>query len=387
MSLLTRAFETRAIDASKFNIGLDMSPRTKAGENVTFDTAVGISTAWRCMTLIADTLYSLPVDVFTRGSDGARSEILPKPQLVASPSLLVSARDWRFQGTVSLAAFGNAYGVVLERDRLGRPVTVEWVNPADVSIQQSTSLRKPTYLVGGQPADDMVHLRRYPKPGSVVGMAPLSRHRETLGLAIALRNYAAQWFGDGAHPSSILSTDQVIDETQAKTAKERFLAAIRGKREPAVLGNSWKYESIQSSPQDSETTSLGLQTALAVTQVFGVPPEKVGVASQGSSLTYSNRQDRAIDFLTDTIMPWMTVFEDFWTENLPRPQFAKFNPDALLRADLKTRYESHDIAIRAGWKSVNDVRRLEDEPPIEAGDEYLWPPYATSTQATQETSP
>lgn len=385
MSLLTRAFGRRAIDASQFNVGVDAPLRTKAGENVTFDTAVGVATAWRCLTLIADTLYHLPVDVFTRRND-IRTEVTPTPQLVADPSLLVSPRDWRFQGVVALAAFGNAYGVVLERDGMARPTTVEWLNPDDVTVEQSSSLTRPVYRVGGQvrPADEMVHLRRYPKPGSVVGMAPLARHRETLGMAIALRNYAAQWFGDGAHPSAVLSTDSDINEDVALTAKRRFLSAIRGKREPVVLGRTWKYDQVQASPQDSETSSLTMQTALAVTQIFGVPPEKVGVATQGTSLTYANREDRAVDFLTDTILPWMTVFEDFWTASLPRPQFARFNTGALLRADLLTRYRAHDVAIRAGWKSQNDVRRLEDDPPIEDGDRYLWPPYATSLQQTEE---
>jgi phage portal protein BeeE len=54
----------------------------------------------------------------------------------------------------------------------------------------------------------------------------------------------------------------------------------------------------------------------------------------------------------------------------------KANVDALIRVDTRTRYATHDSAIRAGWKNRNEVRELEDMPPIaEDGDEYLWPPY------------
>lgn len=386
MSLISRVFERRAVDHSSFNIASDLiAPRSKSGEPVTFDTAIGLAAAWRCITLIGDTLFHLPVDVYARRVDGTKVEVDPPPSLVASPSLLVSPRDWRFQAVVSLAAFGNTVGVVMERDRMLRPTVVEWVNPEDVDIRQDTQLSRPRYFVAGSERrpEEIVHLRRYARPGSVQGMAPLERHRETLGLAIAVRNYAAEWFGSGAHPTGILSTDQPIDQAQAETAKARFLAGVKS-RKPVTLGSSWKYEPVQTAPEDSETTQLSGASALAVCQIFGVPPEKVGVASQGSSLTYANRQDRAIDFLTDTILPWLTVFEDFWTANLPNRQFAKFNTGALLRADTLTRYRAHDIGIRAGFKSPNDARRLEDLPEIEDGDVYLWPPYAQSFQNTQE---
>ena len=69
-----------------------------------------------------------------------------------------------------------------------------------------------------------------------------------------------------------------------------------------------------------------------------------------------------------------------------RPEYVKLNMDSLLRPDLATRYRAHDVAIRAGFKSVNDVRLIEDLPPIAGGDTYLWPPYRaqlTEAETTQ----
>ena len=386
MSILKNLLERRAIDASSFNLAIDVTPKTKSGEVVTFDRAVGVATAWACMTLIADTIYSLPVDVYTRRSDGTRSEIDPPPPLVAAPSLVVSSREWRQQATMSMLGWGNAYGIVVDRDRALRPTAVEWVNPDDVSVEQDSALTPPRYLVGGTevPRESIVHLRRFTRPGSAVGMAPLARQRETLGLAIAVRNFVAQWFGEGAHPSAILQAESDIDEVRAKEAKSRFLQAIRGKREPAVLGKTWKYQVVQASPQDSDTAALAMQVALDVCMAFRMPPEMIGIASKGSSVTYANREQRSIDFLTYTIQPWLTVFEDWWTANLPRPQFAKFNTGALLRTDLLTRYRAHDLAIRMGLASPNERRRLEDMPPLENGDQVLWPPYRNQLDPRDE---
>ena len=49
---------------------------------------------------------------------------------------------------------------------------------------------------------------------------------------------------------------------------------------------------------------------------------------------------------------------------MPKPQRVRFNTDALLRSDLKTRYEAHAIALSNGFLTVDEVRQLEDMPPM-----------------------
>jgi hypothetical protein len=70
------------------------------------------------------------------------------------------------------------------------------------------------------------------------------------------------------------------------------------------------------------------------------------------------------------------------SEFVPRGQYIKLGVDSLLRADLKTRYNAHAVALRSGFKSVNEIRALEDLAPIDDGDEYLWPPNATAFTST-----
>ena len=49
---------------------------------------------------------------------------------------------------------------------------------------------------------------------------------------------------------------------------------------------------------------------------------------------------------------------------LPSTQTAKFNAGGFVRATLRDRYEAHRIAIEAGFLTRNEVRELEDRPPI-----------------------
>ena len=53
--------------------------------------------------------------------------------------------------------------------------------------------------------------------------------------------------------------------------------------------------------------------------------------------------------------------------------FIEFNVSGLIRGDLKTRYESYAMARQWGWLSVNDIRRMENLPPVEGGDKYITP--------------
>lgn len=368
--------ERRAIDASSFNIASDtFTSRSQSGVNVTFDNAVGVWVAWACATLIADTIYGFPVDVFEKDSSGSPVEV-EKPKLIQQPSGIVSARDWRAQAVVAMAFWGNSYGLEASMfDRFGLIDSVEWVNPDTVTVTQTSQFSRPTYALNGTPVESMAHLRRHPMPGSAVGMSPLERQKETIGLAIAARDFASQWFRDGAHPSGLLTTEQKIDQDVATTAKERFMKAIRGRREPAALGSGWKYEPVQAKPADSQLQELSADALLAITGAFRVRPEMIGLAVSGSSVTYANREQNSLDFLTYTMQPWITIFEDYWDTHLPPSQYARFNTGSLLRTDTKARYQTHDLAIRMGLATVNERRSLEDMPPVEGGDERLWPPY------------
>jgi phage portal protein BeeE len=53
--------------------------------------------------------------------------------------------------------------------------------------------------------------------------------------------------------------------------------------------------------------------------------------------------------------------------------YIEFNVSGLLRGDQKSRYEAYAIGRNWGWLSVNDIRRLENMPPIPGGDRYLTP--------------
>ena len=66
------------------------------------------------------------------------------------------------------------------------------------------------YRLDGQEIDrdELWHLRAYPVAGQVLGLSPIAYAMQTIGLGLAAEQFGAKFFGDGATPSGLLTTDQ-----------------------------------------------------------------------------------------------------------------------------------------------------------------------------------
>lgn len=313
---------------------------------------------WSCVTLVATVAETMPLDYFPRPRE-------PQPM----PSWLADLAgdgyglpDWLYQYVYSAMLRGNVFGIVGDRDRLrGTPTQIQLQHPDLVGAWLDKD-GHPLWRVNGRevPADEMFHRRVHPVPGRLVGMSPIALQATTIGTGLSALNFGAQWFQDGAHPSGILSSDQNLNGTQAATAKQRFMAAVHGRREPAVLGNGWKYTSIQIPPNESQFLETNGFTSAECCRIFGPGFAEIFGYETGGSLTYSNIEQRSLDLLTYAVDPWLVRIERMLSALLPPGQTVKFNRGALVRTDLLTRYKAHAIALRNQFKVIDEVRGLED---------------------------
>lgn len=353
-----------------FSRGLDFGPsRTQSGVTVTTDAAMRHAALWSSVHLLASTVSTMPVDILGKGAFG------PALNVIRTPSRLVSRREWVYQAMISLLLNGNAYGVVMARDQNQQPTIIEWADPNVVTVTQIKLFDLPAYRISGQEVDaaDIVHLRAFVRPGSAVGRSPIAYHAEQIGVGLGAQAFGAKWFGDGAHPSAILQNeDQTLDPIVAATVKERFMASLRGRREPVVLGKGWKYQQIQVSANESQFLETMGYTDAQIARIFGPGVAEVLGYETGGSMTYSNREQRTQDLLVFSIQPWLVKFEDAQSKLLPQGMWVKYNFDSLLRADTLTRHQVYQIDRNIGLRSIDEIRALEDEPPLpnSAGADY-----------------
>ena len=355
--MLLRTFQGPAERAATFTLpgrGLGMQPLT-GPLSITESTTLSIPAAYRCVQIISDTAASLPLHAY-RG----KTQLNRTPDILRQPDPTDTRMSTLAAVFTSLLIDGNAYLLVGNRDSLGFPRSFVVLAPGAVGLTVRNGVR--VYSVAGQSydAEDVLHIRGMTLPGHDVGLGPLAMQRRALGLAIAGEDHAAELYVNGAIPAGVLSSEQELTQAEADAAKAQFIAAHGGRqRSPAVLSGGMDYKTLSFSAADLELVESRRFSAQQICTIFGVPSWIVGVGSTDSR-TYSNVQDDNRAFVSWTLRPHMSRVEQSLSTLLPRGQEAKFNLDALLRADTLARYSAHSAGLAGGWLSVAEIRALED---------------------------
>jgi HK97 family phage portal protein len=208
-------------------------------------------------------------------------------------------------------------------------------------------------------------VRAYTFLGAVLGLSPVEYARQTIGLGLAAEKFGAQFFADPV-PTGVIYADCDVGKEGAKALQERWVAARKPNRAPAVLYAA-RFEPLSVRPEESQFLGTLDANRNAIASLYGVPPEMIAGTTAGP-LAYTSPEMRSLDLLTYTVCGWLVRLENAISRLLPSTQYARFNAAGMVRVDLKSRYEAHEIALRAGFLTVNEVRELEDRGPLpEAG--------------------
>lgn len=343
---------------------------------------------WACVNLTAAVAQMLPANVYRDDDNGVPVE-QPMPTWVADlGGDGHGLPDWCAQFIYAGMLRGNNFAAVPPEARDGRsglPRMLPLAHPDDVQLLPARDGDGKEWDIAGTRYDlgEVWHNRVNPVPGWVFGLSPVTMHALTIGTGIAAAQFGLSWFRDGAHPSSLLTTDKDLSEEKATTAKKRFVQSLRGRREPAVLGNGWKWQAVQINPNESQFLETANLTSAECCRIFGPAYAEVLGYETGGSMTYSNREQRTLDLLTFALDPWLTRIENLITNLLPgdsrspTPTYFRFERNALLRTDILSRFKAYNIGIASHFYTDDEVRLLEKYPPL------------TAAQRTQiaETSP
>lgn len=382
----SRAAEQRAITSMDWWAKGEANPNAStaySGLSAVGDAAVVAAVGWR-----AGVIAQLPFKAYRDGANGM-SELVPvQPKLLSSPSATAVPSVWQIQMSISRDLWGWALGIIAARDGAGYPTQVEWLPPWECSVTHPTFTGPLEWTVAGKVMSnrDLLHVpSRWVLPGCPQGMAPLERSG-LVELSARARQFGQDWFANGTVPSLVLYSDTALTNDQSESLSTYVQQRWR-RRKPAVLGSGLRIDTVQSEGDDSQMLETIRQVRTDIAGVFGVPPEKVGGTAGGSSLTYSNRDQNNQQALLDSINPDLVVIQEVFTAALPRPQYVIANTGAFLRSDLKSRYDAHAVAISAGFMTVDEVRALENLPPMPAPTMPAAPPNSPSDASSDPAAP
>ena len=364
--------ETRAVSGLLPDLPSRWNTISGYSGSASVDTALKVSAVWACVRLVADALAAAPLDVYSMRS--GTKENVTTPITLARPDPQLTQHEWMFSLVSSLMLTGNAYAV-WQDVRGGWPSGLTLVDPSLVVYVKDANGRLIAYKIGGKLFDPslVLHIKAFTMPGRIGGISPLTQFGQTIGMGERAERFGYQFFTDGGVPTGILYSADDLTKDQATAIKTSWMDALRARREVAVVSAKLKYEKISVAPNESQFIESQHFTIEQICRIFGVPPEMIGHASSGSSVTYANIEERQLGFQTWTLLPWASRIETALTTVIPRPQFVKLNLDSMVRVSLLDRYKAHSMALRDGWSNPDERRALEDLGKIPRGDEYLWP--------------
>ncbi len=375
--MLRNLFEKRAISFQTiFGSGSDLMQTTYAGTVVTQDTSLRIGAVYACVRLLADTISTLPVDTFYR-EGGERLPYRPKPLWLDNPDLGTSREDHLQQAMVSLLLDGNVF-VRIFRNPNGEVVALTVLDPTRVEVRRNYTTREVEYVilnVGVLTMDEVLHITELRRPGHLRGVSRIEEVKQGLGLAAALEEFSARFFGQGSTTSGIIEWPGALTQEQAKDLADGYEQGHKGLRRshrPGVLYGGAKFVKTGVDPNEAQMLESRQFAVEEIARIFRVPLHLLQVATPGA-MSYASVEQNAIQFAQYTLRPIVTKLETAFSSLLPGPVFVKFNLDAILRGDIQTRFAAYSTGQQSGFLSVNDIHRLEDMPPADGGDEYRVP--------------
>jgi HK97 family phage portal protein len=354
---------------------------TTSGVPVTEDTAMQLLVVMSAVRVISDTVAGLPFDA-VKTTGAVHAPLTPAPTIVCDPfggennTSLPTRRAGMSQLMVSLLLRGNAYMLVLTRDRMNRPLRLRVLHPDRVSCKFDDEGMR-VYEIDRKPVDsgNIVHILGMSYPEHATGISVIAHARNAIGLGLAAEEFGARFFGAGAHMSGIVEVPGDMTVESARSLKETFTAShggLQNSHTVGILSGGANWKPISVTPDDAQFLGTRAAQNLDLAMLFGVPPHMLGQTDKTTSWGTGIEQ-QSLGFLAYTLAPWLGRFEDAWSAMLPKPHTARFNADALLRTDAAGRYAVYGSARSAAILTTNEIRALENYPPIEGGDDIAAP--------------
>jgi hypothetical protein len=324
-----------------------------------------VAAAQACIGYRCGALMQMPLKAY-RDVNGLPQPLDSQPPLLVKPSRASKVPSvWKARMSISRDMYGYALGVITAVEASGYPAMVEWVPAGDTRSKVVNAYGELEWRIGGEVWDSarLVHLpSRWVTNEHPEGMAPLE-YAGLLDLSKRIRQYGHDWFTRGGVPSAILYSDQTLTQSQAEDMVTRIRTKWR-RNQPAVLGSAMKYEQVSAKANESEFLNAATHVAADIALAFSMPPEKVGAAITGQSITYANRDQAQQQWLIDSLNPDLRLIEEHTTLLFPRSMYTKWQTGALLQSDVKTQAEVNATEIKSGIRTPNEARALRELPPL-----------------------
>ena len=354
---------------------------TITGVSMTESAVLSLSTAWACVNLLVGTQASLPVMVYRTAKDGSREPARDHPLyrvLHDSPNSQQTALDfWEFV-CASLELRGNGYARKVKSQ--GKIVGLIPIYPDLMAVRQLSGGRIGySWTIDGKTWDEtdetVLHIRGF-GGNPLGGLSTLEYGRKTFDLATGINAAATKTFKNGMLPSIVIAFKEFLtpeQRTDVESAlQSKFLGALNAGR-PFIAEGGQDVKTLSLNPEDAQMLESRSFSVEEICRLFGVPPHMVGHTEKSTSWGTGIEQ-QTLGFVKFTLRRRLKRIEQalmkqlLTADDIARGVTIEFNLEGLLRGDSTGRSKFYESGLRNGWMTINEVRSLENMPPVEGGE-------------------
>jgi HK97 family phage portal protein len=389
-----RLFRPRASGTarpSKWLVDWVRGDEADSGIAMTVDKAISYAAVFQAISVLAGDVGQLPVDLYRRSDDRNREKDRKHAawrvtRRRANPYMSAGT----FRETMMFYTLVHGNGVAEIEWTAGRKPRYLWPllpHRTKREIDDNNNLWYVT-RIGQEPGaqevrlrpENVVHISNF-GPDGTWGYPTITLARNSWGLGLAGEKYANRYFRNNGTPSGTLEHPGVLDdEAYARLRRDwrKTHEGLDNTARLAILEEGAKYNPIAFSQKDSQWLESREFQREEVASWFNLPPHKLGVLKDAN---YSNMVEAERHYLSTGLMRWLVKWQDEYDEKLlgksekdNDSHYFEFNTEALLRADIKTRYEAYSIALGGHpFMEINEVRGRDNMNAVEGGDEIPEP--------------
>lgn len=346
-----------------------------------------LSAVWSCINLLSETMATLPLVIYEvkRNGDKIPARDTRLWQVLHNPNQIMTAHDFWLCMSLNRFLTGNAYALI-HRDGTGALIGLTPLASASGQMEvavldgqviyQYKKDGKYTYFT----SDQILHWKGM--GNGVVGLSTFDYMRATTNEMKNAQKNASALYGNGNQLTGIVTVDRVVKGQQLIELRNRFreLGAFNGDSWINFLPADMKYQQVAMSAADAqllETRQFGVEE---IGRWFGVPAALINSSSGTSGASIEQVVE---SFYRSTIHPLccsveQAIMQRVFTAAERAKYVAEFKMSALLRASVSSRYDSYSKALQNGFMTRNEVRKLENLPPVDGADQLtaqsnLWP--------------
>nr|AIF26693.1 putative phage portal protein [uncultured bacterium fosmid pJB83B9] len=218
---------------------------------------------------------------------------------------------------------------------------------------------------------DMLHIKNFSYDG-VVGVSTLSHASQSIGIATQNEESVANFFESGGRVTGVLTEETAsrLKEDQIREIYAKWKANTANGGIQVVPGNL-KFQSVSVNPKDAQMLESRQFNVVDICRFYGVSPVKAFDLSHSSYATVEATQ---LQYLVDTVLPYITKFEQELNNKLLLPSergqyVIEFDTSVLLRTDKSALAAYWNQLFQVGAATPNEVRQKNNLPRVEGGDE------------------